>query len=221
MGSQSISEYEQQRLDNIARNQAVLDALGLGDGSSKLVPTKPTAPKAKPRAKDDDNDDGDGVAAPTRRSLRVANAPVQYQELSDDFCLDEEKRLNARPSRDRKRTITYAEKQGAEIHEAEQKNAALRRANQQRANAAERARQYSTYQTFSSTVPSSAPMTMISASRTPVVFAPNNTRGYHTDGKCAECPDCKGIFVVRKSDGKIRDHVCQPVDTELLLPDVN
>eukprot|EP00966_Prymnesium_polylepis_P232577 5378891-Prymnesium_polylepis.1 len=33
--------------------------------------------------------------------------------------------------------------------------------------------------------------------RTPIVFAANNTRGYHTDGKCAECPVCKGIFVVR------------------------
>ena len=130
MGSQNICAYEQERLDNIARNEAMLASLGLGQ--EKLC-AKTKAPP-KPRRKSDDDDDADPVHV--RRSSRVANTPVQYTELSDEFCTDEERRLNGRPSRDRKRTITYAERQAAEIEEAEQKNA-QRRVKQQRAMATE------------------------------------------------------------------------------------
>jgi hypothetical protein len=228
MARVAICAYEQERLDNIARNQEVLRSLGLGDG---LVPPKPKAPpRSAPKIKDIDPDLDGAEALPVRRSSRVAKAPVQYTELPDDFCLEEEKQLmGGRPSRDRKRIITYAQKQGEEIEAAEAKNV-LRRAKQQRAIAADLARRQQAAESSSvgdspvssasvTTIPPCASMPRPSSSS--IIFAPNNSRGYHTDGKCAECPICKGIFVVRKLDGQIRTHSCQPVDDALVLPDAN
>eukprot|EP00966_Prymnesium_polylepis_P167696 3876453-Prymnesium_polylepis.2 len=96
MGSHDICAYEQERLDNIARNQAVLASLGLGQEKHCAKTKAPPKPRRK---SDDDDDDDDHV--PVRRSSRVANTPVQYTELSDEFFVDEERCLNGRPSRDR------------------------------------------------------------------------------------------------------------------------
>ena len=47
----SLSAYELQRLENIARNEAHLTALGLND---RVVPKKRPAPKKRKSAKDED-----------------------------------------------------------------------------------------------------------------------------------------------------------------------
>ena len=56
-----LSAYEQERLDNIARNQAFLDAIGLGDDKPALFPKK----KVTKRQRDDVDDDKE-VSEPTR-----------------------------------------------------------------------------------------------------------------------------------------------------------
>ena len=99
-----LSDYEKQRLANIAQNQSVLAQLGLADGECKLKPPPP--PKKRPVPRKDDDEEGE-PQQPTRKSARVANAPVCYTELSDEFCLREEKKLAAlervssRPQRER------------------------------------------------------------------------------------------------------------------------
>ena len=70
---------------------------------------------------------------PTRKSARVANAPVCYTELSDEFCLREEKKLAAlervssRPQRERKSITSYSDQQAEEIMANEEANAKKRR----------------------------------------------------------------------------------------------
>ena len=87
-----LSDYEKQRLANTAQNQSVLAQLGLADGECKLKPPPP--PKKRPVPRKDDEEEEE-PQQPTRKSARVANAPVCYAELSDEFCLREEKKLAA------------------------------------------------------------------------------------------------------------------------------
>ena len=56
-----LSAYEQERLDNIARNQAFLDAIGLGEDKPSLIPKKKVTKKQR-----DDVDDDEASAEPTR-----------------------------------------------------------------------------------------------------------------------------------------------------------
>ena len=209
-----ISAYERERLNNIERNNAVLHSMGLGE---RLVPAKPKSTR-KAKRQDNDDDDADSVAPPVRRSARVAKDAPEYAELSDEFCVEEEKRLAG--GRVRRQTVTYAQKQGLEMQEAEDKLAA-RRAKRQKEIAANLARQSLARQSSSVQVRSVGPhlaATMIpSMDRAPIVFG---DKGYYTQGICAQCPDCGGKFVVRKSDGKIRSHICRPVH-DFLLPDAN
>lgn len=102
-----LSAYEQQRLDNIARNQAVLRSLGLLE--EKKQP--PTAPKKKCRHDDDDDDDVDTFkmpSEPSRRSDRVSKKPALYEGLTDAYFNKEENddddettrpRVSTRPQR--------------------------------------------------------------------------------------------------------------------------
>ena len=71
--SDSLSEYEIQRLRNIARNQQVLEGLGLVDGVCLGPPPAGPSPpnQAPPR---DPYPPGDSGAAPTRRSTIVREA---------------------------------------------------------------------------------------------------------------------------------------------------
>lgn len=53
-GTLPLSEYELQRLQNIADNNAMLAALGLADGDSSLKPKAKPKVKAQKRPPDDD-----------------------------------------------------------------------------------------------------------------------------------------------------------------------
>ena len=68
-----LSAYEQERLDNIAKNQAFLDAIGLGNDKPDLIPKK----KNK-RCRDDTDDDDGGPTEPTRKSARVAKLDPEH-----------------------------------------------------------------------------------------------------------------------------------------------
>ncbi|CDO72873.1 hypothetical protein BN946_scf185002.g58 [Trametes cinnabarina] len=70
-----ISDYEQERLANIARNRALLAQLGLADASDSLKPTKSSAKPVQPRVKRPKE-----PAMPTRQSSRLRKAPVDPNE---------------------------------------------------------------------------------------------------------------------------------------------
>ena len=62
-----LSAYEKERLANIARNEAFLDQIGLGNDNPKLIATKTK------RVRSTSTDDNDIESTePTRKSARVA-----------------------------------------------------------------------------------------------------------------------------------------------------
>ena len=67
-----LSAYEQERLDNIARNEAFLDQIGLGNDKPKLIPTK------NKRAHNTLDDSHDKPAEPSRKSARVAKMGPEH-----------------------------------------------------------------------------------------------------------------------------------------------
>ena len=118
-----LSAYEQERLDNLARNQAFLDAIGLGEDKPALIPKKKVTKRSR-----DDTDDDEGPTEPTRKSARVAKLDPEHGQLTDEFCIAEERGL-LRP----KRARTEPAKAYSEIQAEE--DAARREASLQRASA--------------------------------------------------------------------------------------
>ena len=94
-GKDDLSEYEQQRLDNIARNQEVLKSLGLAskDGEKALsMKTETTSERKKPRQKKSEEVD---LNVPVRKCSRLQGSRVKtYHEC--DAELDEIEREEAR-----------------------------------------------------------------------------------------------------------------------------
>ena len=76
-GDDGLSQYERERNDRIARNEAFMQSLGLGGG----LAGKPPAKRHRPRKKKEPE-------APTRKSARLAEAKDKL--ASDDNALDEE-----------------------------------------------------------------------------------------------------------------------------------
>ena len=81
-----LSAYEQERLDNVARNQAYLDAIGLGNDKPDLIPKKKNNKRGR-----DDTDDDEEPTEPTRKSARVAKLDPEHGQLTDEFCIAEER----------------------------------------------------------------------------------------------------------------------------------
>ncbi|EOD06670.1 hypothetical protein EMIHUDRAFT_460090 [Emiliania huxleyi CCMP1516] len=75
-----LSDYEKERLANIARNQKVLESLGLVRRDAELHESirSKEAPKKKRKA---DPESADAVRAAVRRSARLAGAPASRQGL--------------------------------------------------------------------------------------------------------------------------------------------
>ena len=84
VAASDVSAYEQQRLDNIARNNAVLVALGLQPGTCAPPAPAPKKPKPGPDA-------APVVLEPSRRSSRVSQKPPLYAGLSDEYFVSEER----------------------------------------------------------------------------------------------------------------------------------
>lgn len=113
-----LSAYEQQRLDNIEHNQAVLRSLGL---LKEKPPWLPPAPPKKRSRDDDDDDDVDTLKLPrepSRRSDRVSKKPALYEGLTDAYFNKEDEeddddtrpRVSTRPLRmQRLRGPSYAD----------------------------------------------------------------------------------------------------------------
>ena len=72
-----LSAYEQERLDNIARNNAFLDTIGLGENKPALIPKKKVTKRCH-----DDADDDEASAEPTRRSKRSKEAMAEELGLA-------------------------------------------------------------------------------------------------------------------------------------------
>lgn len=208
----SLSDYELQRLANIAKNQAVLDDLGLG-GNNKLVETKKKKPP-QPKRKRDDDDDDDTAQIILRRSSRTNdNVNPVYTELSDQFMLAEEKGLILRTRRTTKTIDRYDEIQAKEEQERvaniQQRQAAKAKALEQqrqrqamlRTRTLPAIRERRTYQ------PSDDEAQLL---MTREIAVPR----YPTARPPEICPYCRGEFVP-KADGSMRKHVCVPVDVVL------
>lgn len=117
-----LSAYEQERLDNIARNQAFLDAIGLGEAKPALIPKK----KVTKRSRDDTDDDDEGPTEPTRKSARVAKLDPEHGQLTDEFCIAEERGLLRSKRARAEPTKAYSEIQAEE--DTERREASLQRA---------------------------------------------------------------------------------------------
>ena len=70
-----LSEYELQRNERIAANQAFLETLGLGGTGQKLPKRQKRAP-AKPKRKVEEHE--------KRKSVRLAGGPAPIERLHDD-----------------------------------------------------------------------------------------------------------------------------------------
>lgn len=116
----TLSQYEQQRLNNIAANNARLASLGLGGDTLGINDTVAKAAKRKTKPDDDDEDNVDNVvdALPKRRSGRVAKEQPKYGTLPEDFCRNEERLLD-RPVRKRSAPQLYEQLQAQEIEARE------------------------------------------------------------------------------------------------------
>ena len=211
---EELSAYELERLANIARNQVVLEELGLAGNNS--LKTKTTPPVKRSLPKDTQN------VEPSRRSRRTTNTPDVYGgycQLTEAYFAAEEHHAEAaerrranRPQRNRNKPQTFASEQEREnaLSEARAEKSRCQR----RVADAEKARL--------------AYMAAMDKQRTmpvPYMFNPNHVqpnvgvfpnivttqaKSYHTDGVQGQCPVCMGFFVVRKSDGRLREHTCLP-----------
>ena len=126
---QMLSQYELDRLDNIARNKAVLEALGLSDGLTGKSKEKPKA-HAAPKPKSDDDEDDVTEPAAARRSSRHTGK-VQHVELTDEDMLAEE-RESLRPKRATRVVNRFEDRQAAELQEREERAEQKRNAQRQR-----------------------------------------------------------------------------------------
>jgi len=201
---EELSDYELQRLANVARNQAVLEELGLA-GNNSMQPAKP--PKKPPVKRSLPNQ----YVQPIRRSSRATNAPDSYGDhcqLTDAFFRREEIEAERadRPQRKRSKPQTYA----AEQHRQNALNEAkLNKARQERREAS---------RIHAVTAPPPMPSiqnTSFNRSGFFPTVVTSHAKSYHTDGQQGQCPVCLGLFVVRKSDGRLREHYCVPAQPVL------
>jgi hypothetical protein len=116
-----VSAYEQERLDNIAPNEAFLDAIGLGNGKPGLI-----AKNNKKWSYDTDYGDDQQPIAPIRKSARVATLEPEHGQLTDEFYIAEEHGL-LRSKRDKSAPAkAYSEIQAEE--DTARREASLQRA---------------------------------------------------------------------------------------------
>lgn len=220
---EALSDYEQQRLDNIARNKAQLALLGLADEDPLGCKQKKPPPRKK--EKDDDEDE---QPQPTRRSSRQSNAPTTYMSLSDEWCRAEEKQLEReerrratapatdRPQRKRSVPATYADQQADAILETEELNAKRRRAREKERRETEAKAQREAFAAIAASCPMLPPMQSPMQSNVPMpVGVAGIEKKASAVGPAARCWRCGELWAIRKSDGRIRSHTCIPMQSVL------
>jgi len=91
-----VSEYERLRMDNIARNEQFMRSLGLDDlgSASRLQKRKPppgtSAAKKKNKSATSVNNQLPAAETVQRRSLRIADIPIQNYDLDAAGILDDD-----------------------------------------------------------------------------------------------------------------------------------
>lgn len=212
-----LSAYERQRLQNIAKNNAVLAQLGLaGDNSLREQPEPKTNPPPNPKPPRADD-------APIRRSARVAGKHIDYaQGLSHDFFCAEERVAEVRSQRNRKRPVNYSDEQAKDIEERERR-ADMRRRDSQRRMAATTTPVCDTRTTditpdarfnaasFQRPQAPSAPVYHLAPDVNPHGPSIPTAKSpfYFVDGERGQCPLCHLSFVLTKK-GTVRTHDCMP-----------
>ena len=210
-----LSQYELDRLANIASNKAVLRALGLDDsltGKSKEKSKARPAPKPK---SDDDDDVTEPVAV--RRSCRHTGK-VQHVELTDEDMLAEE-RESLRPKRATFVVNRFEDRQAAELQEREER--AEQKRNTQRQRVAQEAAATKAAKEAAKQAAAVAQAKVFMAQRSvnpctprgPMIIAGGKVpvAPYPTKGKKYTCEFCRGEFVETKNGG--RHHTCISIDT--------
>ena len=79
-----LSDYEQQRLENIARNEAMLEQLGLSNKQSNLAPPK------QPSKRTPSSVGRQSVDVPSRRCARLSSVPAGLMALPNDYDSDDD-----------------------------------------------------------------------------------------------------------------------------------
>ena len=130
--------------------------------------------------------------------------PVCYTELSDEFCLREEKKLAAlervssRPQRERKGITSYSDQQAEEIMANEEANATKRR---QKARQQQQEEQRQRAALAAAAYAANPVLPDMTTAR----FVPQQVTQ-----KKGLCWRCGQMWSLRK-DGTIRDHSCTPI----------
>lgn len=185
-----LSAYEQQRLDNMAKNEAFLAALGLSKSE------KTTVQKSKKKY------ETDIPSEPTRTSSRVAHIEPDYGELPHDFCVAEENN-RIRPKREKQVVRKSFKDLQAEEAESKEMSKAKRR---DMKRLAEKEKRHSLFV-------SRKEIQHKYVSKREDVKRAECTWGavgrYPVKGQTAVCPRCNGVFVVPKGGG-FRKHTCVP-----------
>eukprot|EP00966_Prymnesium_polylepis_P016891 389470-Prymnesium_polylepis.1 len=208
-----LSQYELDRLANIASNKAVLRALGLDDSLTGKSNDKPKA-RAAPKPKSDDDDVTEPVAK--RRSFRHTGK-VQHVELTDEDMLAE-KRESLRPKRETRVVNRFEDRQAAELQQKEERAEQKRNLQRQRL-AQETAATKSAKEAKQAAAVAQAKIFMaqrsvnLSIARGPMIIAGGKVpvAPYPTKGKKYICEFCRGEFVETKKGD--RHHSCISIDT--------
>ena len=231
-----LSAYEQERLDNIARNQAFLDAIGLGDDKPDLIPKK----KNK-RCRDDTDDDDEGPTGPTRKSARVAKLDPEHGQLTDDFCIAEERGLLRSKRAKTEPVKAYSEIQAEELRCSEARGILTTCCSQTQSLGRCRTPTRTGATTEYYCAPTCKPQGFDAAARPtgqhadivlppaqPTVTNVKPGARYPVKGETAVCPLCNGlhVFVLKKPKfcpieqkwkaGEFRKHTC--VSVHAIMP---
>lgn len=214
MEQEQISQYELDRLTCIRKNHAKLVELGLAtdddNAGSILIPTEPKKIK---RLKTE------MYVESSTRVLRSRGDTEQVQ-LSDEFMraeeaamdADERRELVQSSTRGPKRIKYYSDTQADEILGKQNfllHNHATKMAEEQACRAVAQ-RQNVVVSASPKPFVNSLPPVMLPPQPPPPVYQSAERCSYFTQGETAVCPDCEGIFVLKKN-GSMRKHRCEKI----------
>lgn len=214
MEESQISAYELDRLARIRENHAKLVELGLAtdddDAGSILIPAEPKKPKKQKT---------EIYVEPSSRVLR-SRGESEHIQLSDEFTRAEEAAMEAEERRERRasqsstrgpsKIVYYSDTQADEIlakQTALLHKHAAKMAEQQQARRIEAQRQAAARSASPKPLVNGLPLPTMAPPPPPPVYQSAERTTYFTQGETAVCPDCEGIFVLKRN-GSMRKHRC-------------